>query len=214
MFDKELTEIVVYICCCFRVVFLYHVSQCCAFIHVLFVTLIILMSLDCVSHWVYLLSVDDLCYINTSPCVDVVWSWVKCSRCCCDIQWCIYYAMLQCKLHGCESEDEVDVLPWLQSCTITCCRYSANSWRVCSRAVAVARSSFRTQQKWLDRGSCWRWERMKLQWMWVVQRAVCWCALWCLCCCCAIEVPVCTFRIMLHLVKIHPLICWCHVLWQ
>jgi len=68
MFDKELTEIFVYICCCF----LYHVSQCSAFIHVLFVTLIILMSLDYVTHWVYLLSVDDLCYINTSPCVDVV----------------------------------------------------------------------------------------------------------------------------------------------
>ena len=53
------------------------------------------------------------------------------------------------------------------SAMVFSCCYTDDSWRVCLHAAAVARSSFRMQQRWLDRGSCWLLERMRLQWMWV-----------------------------------------------
>jgi len=55
---------------------------------------------------------------------------------------------------------EVDMLLWLWSCAMWHCCYAADSWRVCSHAVAVARSSFRIRRKWSVRGSCWHSERM------------------------------------------------------
>ena len=129
------------------------------------------------------------------PRADVMWSSAKCSRCRWDTQW---YLTRCCSLNytAVIAKFEVDMLPWLWSCTVCCC-FAANSWRVCSRAVAVARSSFRIRQKWSGRGSCWHSERTRLQWMWVLQCAVtvvmhCWCGVWCLYSLChAIAVLVC-----------------------
>jgi len=48
-----------------------------------------------------------------------------------------------------------------------------DSWRHCLRAVAAARNSFRTKQKWWDHGSCWHSEKMRLLWTWVIDWPLC-----------------------------------------